>query len=114
MCNDTFSLVMGVELDLYGKKKESTNEDILNAFIELKSIYAGNNNSRQLVANGNIFLFAGISATKNGDDYYSLINYLVIGQEIVVKGKTYKITSVEEYNEPFSKNKNWGVKLEFI
>lgn len=94
------------ETDDWGKHG-TADVTINNCVVQLGTVYSGSNNDRQVVANGIIFLYAGITTplpTMSKD---------MLGSAVEYQGKEYTIKTINENLEPFSK-KLWSYELEIM
>lgn len=82
--------------DPYNDDYEEIRTDINNVRFDLRTVYSGSNNDRQIVANATVIFMSPYSTpwTKLDDSY--------IGSKIIFNDKEYTITTVNRDMEPFS------------
>lgn len=84
--------------DPYNDDYEEIRTDINNVRFDLRTIYSGSNNDRQIVANATvIFMLPYTDPWIELDDSY-------IGSKIIFNDKEYTITTVNRDMEPFNGN----------
>lgn len=82
--------------DPYNDDYEKISTDINNVRFDLRTVYSGSNNDRQIVANATVIFMPPYSQPwPKLDDSY-------IGSKIIFDGKEYTITTVNRDMEPFS------------
>lgn len=84
--------------DPYNDDYEEIRTDINGVRFDLRTIYSGSNNDRQIVANATVIFMSPYSTpwTKLDDSY--------IGSKIIFNDKEYTITTVNRDMEPFNGN----------
>ena len=84
--------------DPYNDDYEEIRTDINNVRFDLRTVYSGSNNDRQIVANATVIFMSPYSTpwTKLDDSY--------IGSKIIFNDKEYTITTVNRDMEPFNGN----------
>lgn len=84
--------------DPYNDDYEEIRTDINNVRFDLRTVYSGGNNDRQIVANATVIFMSPYSTpwTKLDDSY--------IGSKIIFNDKKYTITTVNRDMEPFNGN----------
>lgn len=109
MCNQSIIIKRKVEDDLYNEATYDDGVEIQNCVVHLRTIYSGTNNDRQIVANGTVMLYQGIS-----EPFISLSKQDIENKaKIIYEGQEYTLTNVNEDYEPFS-NKLYQYKLTMI
>lgn len=107
MCNQSIVLQVPTgEEDDYGKQK-TVEQVINNVLVQPQTIYSGSNNSRTIIANAIVFLFAGIS------DPLPKITPDWVGTHLKFEGRDYTITNIVDNREPYS-NKVYSYELEVL
>lgn len=84
--------------DPYNDDYEEIRTDINNVRFDLRTVYSGSNNDRQIVANATVVFMSPYSTPwiKLDDSY--------IGSKIIFNDKEYTITTVNRDMEPFNGN----------
>lgn len=84
--------------DPYNDDYEEIRTDINNVRFDLRTVYSGSNNDRQIVANATVIFMSPYSTpwTELDDSY--------VGSKIIFNDKEYKITTVNRDMEPFNGN----------
>ncbi len=84
--------------DPYNDDYEEIRTDINNVRFDLRTVYSGSNNDRQIVANATVIFMSPYSTpwTELDDSY--------VGSKIIFNDKEYTITTVNRDMEPFSSN----------
>lgn len=84
--------------DPYNDDYEEIRTDINNVRFDLRTVYSGSNNDRQIVANATVIFMSPYSTpwTELDDSY--------VGSKIIFNDKEYTITTVNRDMEPFNGN----------
>lgn len=93
--------------DVYDEPVFEDGVKIDHCVVHLRTVYSGTNNNREIVANGTVVLFAGISSpliSLTKDD---------LGSKIVYEGKEYTLTNINEDLDPLS-NELYQYKLQIL
>lgn len=93
--------------DFYGKSVSVADIVITNCVVQMSATYSGTNNDRDVIANGSVYLVAGVTTplpTLDKDSQGSTVTY---------EGKSYTVKAINEYKHPFS-NDLWAYKLEIM
>lgn len=99
MCNQSFIFKRKLTADpddVYNDSKFADAISVSHAVVHLRTVYSGTNSNRQIVANGTIVLFKGITEPFIDLDKDSL------GSKIIYEGKEYTLTNVNEDKDPTS------------
>ena len=83
--------------DPYDDDHEEIRTDINNVRFDLRTIYSGSNNDRQIVANATVILMPPYSTP------WIELNDSYVGSKIIFNDKEYTITTVNRDMEPFSR-----------
>lgn len=83
--------------DPYNDDYEEISTDINNVRFDLRTVYSGINNDRQIVANATVILMPPYSTP------WIELNDSYVGSKIIFNDKEYTITTVNRDMEPFSR-----------
>lgn len=83
--------------DPYNDDYEEIRTDINNVRFDLRTVYSGSNNDRQIVANATVILMPPYSTP------WIELNDSYVGSKIIFNDKEYTITTVNRDMEPFSR-----------
>lgn len=83
--------------DPYDDDYEEISTDINNVRFDLRTVYSGSNNDRQIVANATVILMPPYSTP------WIELNDSYVGSKIIFNDKEYTITTVNRDMEPFSR-----------
>lgn len=106
-CNQAITLALPAgEMDRYGKRQTVTLK-IDRVLVQPQTIYSGDSNSRKIVANAIVFLFAGVSTP------LPQLDKSAIGSKVTFEGKDYTVTNIVDNREPFG-NAVYSYELEVL
>lgn len=100
-------LPKSTELDDWGQPTKTDKVAINQCVVQPTTIYSGNNNNREIVANAVVFLYQGVTTpmpTLGRND---------VGSKIEYGGDTYTVTKIDTNINPYT-NEVWSYELEVI
>lgn len=107
MANQSVALHLKTgETDDWGKP--ATNDlNIDHAVVQPQTIYSGDNNSRQIVANAIVYFYANVT------DPMPVLNREHVGSTITFENHEYTITQIVDNRDPYS-NAAWSYEVEVL
>ncbi|CAH1857473.1 putative minor capsid protein [Convivina intestini] len=107
LCNQNIIYKRPGDPDDWGGVGSTIDTPIANCVVQLQTICSGTNNNREVVANGSVYLYAGITTpmptlTKTNQ-----------GDVISFDGIDYTVKTIIEHRDPLS-NDIWSYKLEVL
>lgn len=108
LCNQSITLeLLTGKRNAYNKPEYAAPVEVANVLVQPQTVYSGTNDNRQLVANGVIFLFAGVSTPLpklTPDQLQSRVTF---------EGRKYLITNITENRNPYS-NDVYSYEIEVV
>lgn len=107
MCNQSITLKQAGPRNDWGEVDGTIDTPISNCVVQLSTVYNGNNNGREVVASGRVFLYADHTTPM------IKLNKSNLGDKIEYDGQEYTLKNVTEHRNPFN-NDIWGYELEVL